>query len=97
MKGLQEAESAAANVAILTFGNRAPYRLPGEVLKTVRQAHADYLITSRERVTVFKEVIAEINQTYFAQEDAEKYSDRLPTATAITSANLHREQMKNCC
>lgn len=94
MKGLQEAESVAANAAILAHENSGHQRLSDEVLQAVRQARADYVVTSREQVTALKESIAEINQAYFAQQDAGEYSDRLYATTAITSATLHREAMQ---
>lgn len=99
-KGLQAAESAAANAAILEFQNRASddlTQLPGCVTLAITQARADYLGASRPQVAATIETVAKSNQAHCAKEGAYEYSDRMYLATAITSATAHQNELAKMC
>lgn len=96
MKSLHNAESAAAHAAICRFQERQlgdTDQLPGHVIQAVTQARADYLSTSSELAAALEEIVGEINQTYFAQEERRAYSDRMYLTATITSAQQHRHEL----
>lgn len=98
IKGLEAAESAAADAALVQFQDRAfgePEELPGYLIQVISQARVEHLSAARAQVAALSESIAEINQAYFAQDDAQEYSDRMYTVTKAASVKQHLSKLES--
>lgn len=86
IQDLQAAEHAAATADLRQFQGQALdnlARLPGHLIQALTQARVDHQALARPLAAALREIIEEINQVYFVQENAEEYSDRTYTQTKI--------------
>lgn len=86
IEGLQAAEHAAATAHLRQFQGHAlddPARVPGHLIRALTQARVDHQALARPLVDALREIIEEINQVYFVEENAQEYSDPTYTQTKI--------------